>query len=358
MSTSSKRRRDSSTPISASTSTSNPTSTSRPPPHPHPSKSRRLTTLYDVVAGRANATTLFPPFLPHSDSDPSQGSGSASTRDRKGRYYRPAGPREVLAKRRETVEAQRVRRGEGRDGSRSRSRSGSRSRSRSRPHAPPPPPEDYEYGDSGARARLSKLERAKNHDSLPSSDLLKALHRYTSLFQHALLQTAGGVGGGGGGVGGVGGRGGGGQQQQDGEENSYGTLDETALLALGILIQEASREVVGEEGWRVFVEPGVWGVEGDGGSEGGVVGFDDDGTSRSDERGGVGGSDESGRDHQTIGTNGPGVYEEAHDATRRDRVRSAHGSGPAQERSESSEDLDRTIQVDGTWTARRLERRI
>lgn len=77
----------------------------------------------------------------------------------------------------------------------------------------------------------------EGRDILPSSDLLKAIHSYTSHFYDAL------------GHGGrheayaVGGRG-----------ISERSMDETALLALGILLEEAGREIVGKGGDMVFTE--------------------------------------------------------------------------------------------------------
>lgn len=81
-------------------------------------------------------------------------------------------------------------------------------------------------------------------DVLPDSDLLKAVHSYTSHFYAALGSRASGGGGGGGAAGrGV-------------DERS---MDETALLAFGMLLEEAARESLGKDGDLVFTE----GVEDD-----------------------------------------------------------------------------------------------
>jgi hypothetical protein len=61
---------------------------------------------------------------------------------------------------------------------------------------------------------------------LPESDLLKALHCYTSDFY----------------------------ARTTANEGDSRSMDETALLALGILMEEASREVLGETGDLVFTE--------------------------------------------------------------------------------------------------------
>jgi len=77
---------------------------------------------------------------------------------------------------------------------------------------------------------------------LPESDLLQAVHGYASRFYEALGQRHGGSGG-------------------RGDDCFVGmrhvderSMDETALLAFGILIEEAGREVLGERGDLVFTE--------------------------------------------------------------------------------------------------------
>lgn len=64
---------------------------------------------------------------------------------------------------------------------------------------------------------------------LPESEMLKAIHTYASEFYKST--TAG-------------------QGTYD-----FHSLDETALVAMGILLEEATREALGENGDMVFVEP-------------------------------------------------------------------------------------------------------
>jgi len=68
----------------------------------------------------------------------------------------------------------------------------------------------------------------ETHVELPESDLLTALHCYTSDF-YSRATVDGGVG-------------------------DWRSLDETALLALGILMEEAARHTLGETGDLVFTE--------------------------------------------------------------------------------------------------------
>jgi hypothetical protein len=63
---------------------------------------------------------------------------------------------------------------------------------------------------------------------LPDSDLLKALHCYTSDFYSRTTAKDG--------------------------TGDYQSLDETALIALGILMEEAARDTLGQTGDMVFVE--------------------------------------------------------------------------------------------------------
>ena len=63
---------------------------------------------------------------------------------------------------------------------------------------------------------------------LPESDLLKALHRYTSDFYSRTIANNGML--------------------------DYRSLDETALIALGILMEEAARATLGRSGDLVFTE--------------------------------------------------------------------------------------------------------
>lgn len=63
---------------------------------------------------------------------------------------------------------------------------------------------------------------------LPESDLLKNLHSYTSDFYSRVTK--------------------------DGGKVDWRSLDETALIALGILLEEASLEILGGTGDLVFTE--------------------------------------------------------------------------------------------------------
>ncbi|KAH7326072.1 hypothetical protein B0I35DRAFT_405374 [Stachybotrys elegans] len=63
--------------------------------------------------------------------------------------------------------------------------------------------------------------------ALPDSDLLKAIHGYSSKFYESTRHDRGGM---------------------------KSKMDETALLALGILLEEAGREVLGRRGDLVFTE--------------------------------------------------------------------------------------------------------
>lgn len=64
---------------------------------------------------------------------------------------------------------------------------------------------------------------------LPQSDLLKAIHQYSSDFFAKTTLDQG--------------------------RNDFRSLDETALVALGILLEEATGEVLGQNGDMVLVEP-------------------------------------------------------------------------------------------------------
>ena len=67
-----------------------------------------------------------------------------------------------------------------------------------------------------------------DNQKLPESDLLKAIHVYASEFYGRAVKGKGKV--------------------------DFESLDETALLAMGILMEEAAGEVLGETGYKAFVE--------------------------------------------------------------------------------------------------------
>lgn len=73
-------------------------------------------------------------------------------------------------------------------------------------------------------------------DVLPDSDMVKAVHGYTSHFYEALGQRHDGTGRG---------------SIIQADEKS---MDETALLAFGILLEEAARDSLGRDGDLVFTE--------------------------------------------------------------------------------------------------------
>lgn len=68
----------------------------------------------------------------------------------------------------------------------------------------------------------------KKEQVLPDSDLLKALHIYSSDYYSKALGTQGDV--------------------------SFESMEETALLAIGILLEEAAEHILGETGDMVLVE--------------------------------------------------------------------------------------------------------
>jgi hypothetical protein len=65
--------------------------------------------------------------------------------------------------------------------------------------------------------------------NLPESEMLKAIHTYTSEFYAASAREEG--------------------------KFDFNSLNETALIAIGILIEEAVRDTLGENGDMAFVEP-------------------------------------------------------------------------------------------------------
>lgn len=71
-------------------------------------------------------------------------------------------------------------------------------------------------------------------DVLPGSDLLKAVHSYSSHYYEAMSR----------------------RDAQDDRRLDNRSMDETALLAFGILLEEAGREVLGRRGDLVFTEAG------------------------------------------------------------------------------------------------------
>lgn len=96
------------------------------------------------------------------------------------------------------------------------------------------PPEEVLFRRKGAPVRYEEddVYFADRHlgpnQRLPDSDLLKVLHAYAADYYSTVA---------------------------DREGTDFQSLDETALLALGILIEEAAKEAVGENGDLALVEP-------------------------------------------------------------------------------------------------------
>lgn len=76
----------------------------------------------------------------------------------------------------------------------------------------------------------ASVEQAISSGKLPDSEILKAVHAYASDFYFSTSRR--------------------GQDKVDTR-----SLDETALIAVGVLLEEAVREALGENGDMVFVEP-------------------------------------------------------------------------------------------------------
>ncbi|RYP59206.1 hypothetical protein DL769_008640 [Monosporascus sp. CRB-8-3] len=126
-------------------------------------------------------------------------------------------------------------------------------------------PEEVLFRRIGAPVRFAEKDIYHAHealphggrDVLPDSDLVRAVHSYTSHFYAALAARQR--------------RGDSGPRGSQGRESRRAdrgvvdeqSMDETALLAFGILLEEAGREVLGKRGDLVFTE----GVEVDGNGE-------------------------------------------------------------------------------------------
>ncbi|KAI0549885.1 hypothetical protein F4679DRAFT_584117 [Xylaria curta] len=121
-------------------------------------------------------------------------------------------------------------------------------------------PEEVLFKRSGAPVRYAEKDIYQAHENLPDggrgilpdSDLLKTIHSYASHFYRDLPANKETIRG------------------ETGTGVSERSMDETALLAFGILLEEAGREALGERGDLVFTE----GVE---------VGDPEGGQSREDE---------------------------------------------------------------------------
>jgi len=90
---------------------------------------------------------------------------------------------------------------------------------------------DYLYGDNrgeGEEDLYWANEDLSSDQMLPDTDLLKAVHVYTSDFYHRATSSRG--------------------------QDDFRSMDGTALLALGILLEETAKHYLGEKGHLVFVE--------------------------------------------------------------------------------------------------------
>ena len=96
------------------------------------------------------------------------------------------------------------------------------------------PPEEVLFRGKTAPIRYAEddfywADRNLNENQkLPESDLLKAIHSYASDFYGRALKGKGKV--------------------------NFESMDETALLAAGVLMEEMARDVLGETGYLAFVE--------------------------------------------------------------------------------------------------------
>jgi hypothetical protein len=98
----------------------------------------------------------------------------------------------------------------------------------------PLPPDQVLFSRAGAPIRYQEDDKYFAHRHLPSdqrlpdSDLLKAIHAYASDFY--------------------------GSGSLGNCRDDFGSLDETALIALGILLEEAAAQSLGETGDLAFAE--------------------------------------------------------------------------------------------------------
>ncbi|KAI0471239.1 hypothetical protein F4859DRAFT_111830 [Xylaria cf. heliscus] len=105
-------------------------------------------------------------------------------------------------------------------------------------------PEEVLFKRSGAPVRYAEKDIYQAHEHLPDggrgilpdSDLLKTIHSYASHFYRDLPANKQTIRG------------------ETGAGVSERSMDETALLAFGILLEEASREALGKKGDLVFTE--------------------------------------------------------------------------------------------------------
>ncbi|KAI9818031.1 MAG: hypothetical protein M1827_000655 [Pycnora praestabilis] len=98
----------------------------------------------------------------------------------------------------------------------------------------PVPPEEVLFRRKRAPTRYEEhdyyfaSDELRSDQQLPNSDLLKAIHTYASDFYA--------------------------RATKDGGKRDWHSMDGTALIAVGILLEEAAKETLGETGAMVFVE--------------------------------------------------------------------------------------------------------
>ncbi|KAI0528172.1 hypothetical protein F5B22DRAFT_641145 [Xylaria bambusicola] len=123
-------------------------------------------------------------------------------------------------------------------------------------------PEEVLFRRAGAPIRYAEKDIYHAHEDLPEggrnilpdSDLLKTIHSYASHFYEDLPANKQAI------------------RSETGEGISERSMDETALLAFGILLEEAGREALGQKGDLVFTE----GVVEEGEEEDGAPQVDDE----------------------------------------------------------------------------------
>ncbi|KAH6652714.1 hypothetical protein BKA67DRAFT_536437 [Truncatella angustata] len=114
-------------------------------------------------------------------------------------------------------------------------------------------PEEVLFQRAGAPIRYAEKDIYNSHEwlphggrgILPDNDMLKAIHSYSSHFYSALTRTKY-------------------QGDEEPEERNIDerSMDETALLAFGVLLEEAGRNALGRRGDLVFTEGMEAGTEG------------------------------------------------------------------------------------------------
>ncbi|KAF2109128.1 hypothetical protein BDV96DRAFT_462900, partial [Lophiotrema nucula] len=95
-------------------------------------------------------------------------------------------------------------------------------------------PDEVLFGQQNAPARYAESDYYFAHanigpdQQLPDSDLLRALHAYIASFYE--------------------------KSEQDPRPRMWKSMDETTLIALGILVEETAREILGETGDLALLE--------------------------------------------------------------------------------------------------------